>query len=255
MDIALITGLLLVDFIIIVALLWGLARTFKLKLSLGQAIILTLTQGLLTIAIEGLITLTGAKPEILIEVLFLPASFAIFYWLLKKFAGARWPKSLSLLISWSVLAAIIIVILGSIMAITGYQNFQVFGKSMEPTYKEGDNVLVRKFSNDFQRSDQVVYKRKDESPMAIGTIIGLPGEEIEIRNNTVFINGSSHDEPFRQGTMADFSVKLRGDQYFVLPDNRQTYQGFYDGRIVTKDRFAGEVWGKSDTLTKYFISL
>ena len=53
-------------------------------------------------------------------------------------------------------------------------------------------------------------------------VIGLPGEEIEIRNHQVRINGETLDEPYAEspthGTLEP--LRLGSDQIFLMGDNR-----------------------------------
>ena len=69
----------------------------------------------------------------------------------------------------------------------------VVGDSMVPTLEDKQILLLNKINyriNEIERYDVVVIKvEKNE---IIKRIIGLPGENIEYRNNTLYING--HEE-------------------------------------------------------------
>ncbi len=57
----------------------------------------------------------------------------------------------------------------------------------------------------------------------IKRVVGLPGETIEIRENTVFVDGVALDEPYLPTgiTMDDMPPRtLRADELFVMGDNR-----------------------------------
>ena len=66
----------------------------------------------------------------------------------------------------------------------------VVGDSMVPTLKEDQILLLNKINysiNEIERYDIVVIKvGKNE---IIKRVIGLPGENIEYRSNTLYING------------------------------------------------------------------
>ena len=69
----------------------------------------------------------------------------------------------------------------------------VVGDSMVPTLKDGQILLLNKFDykiNDIERYDIVVIKVGNGE--IIKRVIGLPGENIEYRDNTLYING--HEE-------------------------------------------------------------
>ena len=73
------------------------------------------------------------------------------------------------------------------------QAYNIPSGSMKPTLLVGDFILVNKLVYRFsepQRGDIVVFKYPiDPNIDFIKRIIALPGEEVEVRNNQVFING------------------------------------------------------------------
>ncbi|MGM0500966.1 MAG: signal peptidase I [Bacillota bacterium] len=72
------------------------------------------------------------------------------------------------------------------------QSFVVSGSSMEPTLDSGERLFVNKFLYYFQspqRGDIVVLNPSADSRDYIKRVIGLPGEEIEIINGTLYIDG------------------------------------------------------------------
>jgi signal peptidase I len=89
------------------------------------------------------------------------------------------------------LIAIVIVVL-LIRAFVA-QAYNIPSGSMKPTLLVGDFILVNKLVYRFsepRRGDIVVFKYPiDPNIDFIKRIIALPGEEVEVRNNQVFING------------------------------------------------------------------
>ena len=60
----------------------------------------------------------------------------------------------------------------------------------------------------------------------IKRVIGLPGETVEIKDNTIYINGEELKEYYgyydSEKKMDDYAAyTLRTDEYFVLGDNRE----------------------------------
>ncbi len=111
------------------------------------------------------------------------------------------------------------------------QAFYIPSRSMEPTLRIGDRVLVNKLSykvHDVNRGDIVVFERpKDEPPDAIKDlikrVIGLPGETISTQNGQVFIDGRPLSEPYLPtGTVTDNlpPTKVPDGEVFVMGDNR-----------------------------------
>lgn len=98
---------------------------------------------------------------------------------------------------------------------------QVNGESMMKTLRDGDimilNVIGYRFEN-IKRFDIVVVDTKEE--YIIKRIIGLPGEEVEYKDNHLYINGKEIIDNHGSKKTDDFKVKVPKDSYFVLGDNR-----------------------------------
>lgn len=107
---------------------------------------------------------------------------------------------------------------------------------MVPTLEDNQILLLNKFDykmNEIERYDIVVIKvGKSE---IIKRIIGLPGENIEYRNNVLYINGHETEQKYEFDT-EDFTLKsicncekIPQDKYLVLGDNRAVSS---DSRII-----------------------
>lgn len=112
----------------------------------------------------------------------------------------------------------------------------VVGDSMVPTLKDNQLLLLNKIDykfNKIKRYDIVVIKvGKSE---IIKRVIGLPGENIEYRNNQLYINGHTAENDYNFDT-EDFTLKsicncdkIPQDKYLVLGDNRMVSS---DSRII-----------------------
>jgi signal peptidase I len=92
-------------------------------------------------------------------------------------------------ISELIVIVIIVLLIRTFVA----QAYNIPSGSMKPTLLVGDFILVNKLLYRFsepQRGDIVVFKYPiDPNIDFIKRIIALPGEEVEVRNNQVFING------------------------------------------------------------------
>jgi signal peptidase I len=173
---------------------------------------------------------------------------------------------------------VIAVILALFVRTWVVQAFKIPTGSMENNLLIGDHLLVNKFVfgptplaigravlpvRAPRRGDIVVFKYPDEPDRDfIKRIIGLPGETVELRNKTVFINGQPIDEPYVHflsppssdyQEVTSFDVRERygpvtvpPDQYFVMGDNRDNsqdsrYWGFLP-RAYIKGRAALIYW-------------
>lgn len=119
--------------------------------------------------------------------------------------------------------------LSVLMSIYVIQSTSVIGKSMEPTLKEGEKILVNKLLyqwNAPKRFDIIVFRYLyKDNEYYIKRIIGLPGETVQIIDGKVYIDGKELDDPFgsipiEKAKRADKPITLGEDEYFVLGDNR-----------------------------------
>jgi len=112
--------------------------------------------------------------------------------------------------------------------------FVIPSRSMSPTIQPGDRILVDKLWYDIKhirRNDLVVFRSEGpNSPCYIMRIAGIPGDEIEIKNERVFINGTEWDDKHAVfkgllpplANFANFGpIKVPEDHFFVLGDNRR----------------------------------
>lgn len=113
------------------------------------------------------------------------------------------------------------------------QPFIVSGSSMDPTFDNGNYLIVDQISYRFEkptRGEVIIFKYpNDPSKFFIKRIIGLPGEKVEIINGEVYIRGASGadsmklNEPYIEANRQKYdnwNVSLGEDEYFVMGDNR-----------------------------------
>jgi signal peptidase I len=117
-----------------------------------------------------------------------------------------------------VLAAFIITFIA--------QSFVVEGSSMEPSLHNRERLLVNKLVYRFRKPEygDVVVFRYPANPKRrfIKRVIGVPGDEVEVRDGFVIVNGMTLDEDYTMDlTYGYFGPKTVPDgHYFVLGDNR-----------------------------------
>lgn len=110
------------------------------------------------------------------------------------------------------------------------QAFKIPSGSMLPTLQVGDHILVSKFIYWFaepKRGDIIVFKYpRNEKKDFIKRVVGLPGERVEMRSTTVYINGEPLKEPYaRYNNMIEHRnnfgpVVVPSGYLFVMGDNR-----------------------------------
>ncbi len=118
---------------------------------------------------------------------------------------------------WAVYVIIIVaVILIRTFVVTP---IRVNGTSMYPTLDNGNFMILKKYDKDIDRFDIVVIKRGKER--LIKRVIGLPKEDIEYKENELYINDEQMENEFGDGYTNDFVDYCAKDEYFVLGDNRE----------------------------------
>src|SRR5262245_22923216 len=116
----------------------------------------------------------------------------------------------------------------------------IVGNSMLPTLRSGQLVLINKLayrSRPPERGDIVLVWTGRE--LWTKRVLGLPGEEIEIRNGTFYVNGSPLREPYvRFNDSCDIaSGRLGPNRFVVAGDNRQSVMIV----VVNRERILGRL--------------
>jgi len=156
----------------------------------------------------------------------------------------------------SVIAIILISIIAGLYLskireqpkITKPQNLKVFvikDHSMEPTLNIGDEVIVDLDyykNNKPQRNDFIVFRFKTRDKPFVKRVIGLTGEQIEIKNGIVYINRIELDEPYAEKDNSNFKLKtVPKNSVFVLGDNRDYSFDSRDWGFLPMSRVIGKV--------------
>ncbi len=144
-------------------------------------------------------------------------------------------KKQSMLVGEILESVAIAVILAVIIRFFLFQPFYIPSGSMEPTLKPGDRIIVNKITYRFstpERGDIMVFKYpRDPERDFIKRVVGLPGENIEIKDSIVYINKKQAPQPFLAPgiSFANFGpVKIPEGNYFMMGDNRNNSE---DSRV------------------------
>lgn len=159
------------------------------------------------------------------------------------------------------IAEVVLLALGLYLVINfAVQTVHVVGLSMYPTLNNDDYLIATKLDYRFHNPDRgdIIIMRDpfDPSKDFIKRVIGLPGDELLIRDGKVFINGKLLEEPYLNpepwtinanyppaaGTGPGSPVKLSPGNYFVMGDNRNRSS---DSRVfgqVKRDQIEARAW-------------
>jgi len=136
------------------------------------------------------------------------------------------------------------------------QPFYVKGASMEPNFHNNEYLIVDEISYRFnkpRRGDIVVFRYpKNPQEYFIKRLIGLPGETIEIKDESVIIfnkdypNGIKLKETYLEPNIKTYGfnkekVILGEKEFFFLGDNRTASKDSRTFGPVNKDLIIGKV--------------
>lgn len=133
------------------------------------------------------------------------------------------------------------------------QKVSTVGDSMKPVLNNGDMVLVNRLVYNAmmpRRGDVIVFKPKGNknSHYYIKRVIGLPGETVEIIENSIFIDGERLEEEYETSDITDVGaaadkIELGENEYFVLGDDRENSKDSRSADVGNVKRV--DIYGKA----------
>lgn len=143
------------------------------------------------------------------------------------------------------------VVLAVVLIVFIYQPVKVEGTSMMPGLTDQERIFINKYtyklgSGSIERLDLVVFNYPyDPTQSYIKRIIGLPGDQIQINEGTVYVNGKKLDEPYVPAEYRDHrsvdKETVPMDHYFVLGDHRSSSNDSRVWGFVSRK----EIYGKA----------
>ncbi|MFS1664310.1 signal peptidase I [Streptococcus sp. zg-JUN1979] len=142
-----------------------------------------------------------------------------------------------------------------------FSTFKVHDDAANTYLNSGDIVLVNK-NKDPQYKDFIVYE--EDGIYYISRIIGMPGEQVTVMDDILYINNLHQEEPYIEAIKAkyqstndnqiaftsDFSVSsltngkeetIPKDRYLVLNDNRQNTNDSRRFGLINKKQIKGVI--------------
>ena len=159
-----------------------------------------------------------------------------------------------------VLTIVIFLVIQTFVA----QPYRVQQESMRTTLEPDEYVLVDKITprfDDYSRGDIVVFnpvtreescteppvEQEDDEPPFIKRVIGQPGDRVEIRDGSVWLNETRLDEPYVLGGSTtnngvETAWTVPPDQLFVMGDNRRNSTDSRSFGPVCQADVVGRAW-------------
>lgn len=136
-----------------------------------------------------------------------------------------------------------------------FQPHKIKGDSMQPNYPDGEYLLTDKVTyrfNEPKRGDVIVF----EAPGASGDeyikrIVGLPGDNVSVRDGKVYVNGQLLNEDYLSSSLYTSggvflengsTITVTDNNYFVLGDNRPYSSDSRAWGLVEKSKISGRAW-------------
>ena len=151
----------------------------------------------------------------------------------------------------AVAEIVVLVLLAFTLAMTTktyvVEAYEIKGRSMVPTFDDGQRVVVLKLFSDIQRGDIVIFSSQDDPGKdLIKRVIALPGERIQIRKGLVRINGKVLKEGYLEDKDyglydAEIDEEVGLGQIYVLGDNRDDSHDSRRFGSVSEESLKGKV--------------
>ena len=153
-----------------------------------------------------------------------------------------------------LIGIVIVVFLAFVIVSSVGMKTSVVGDSMEPGLASGQEILINRVVyrlSSPKRGDVVVFlpNGNQNSHFYVKRVVGLPGDRIQIRDGSVYVDGVPLQEDGDFDSMADAGIaenelELAADEYFVLGDNRNSSEDSRSGNIgaVKRDDIIGKAW-------------
>lgn len=130
---------------------------------------------------------------------------------------------------------------------------KITGNSMIPTLHDGEQVFAEKLSinnNSIKRGEILIIKHpKQPKVLLVKRVIGLPNDDVEIRDNFVFVNDVKINEPYLSpdtktsgyGEIPN-NTKIRIDEggYLLLGDNRENSADSREWGLIDENLIVGK---------------
>lgn len=124
------------------------------------------------------------------------------------------------ILEWIVAIAVAIALIALITKFVG-KSYSIKGDSMDPTLKDGERVVVNIIGyklGGVEKGNVIVFhaNKKDDY---VKRVIGTPGDSVEYKNDTLYVNGKKQSEPY-----LNYNEKRKQAEYITGSFKTKIYQ-------------------------------
>lgn len=146
------------------------------------------------------------------------------------------------LIAFVIILAVLFAIFHWVIGVSFVQ-----GSSMYPTLHDRDIACYSRVYSNYEKGD-VISIRMPSGEFFVKRIIALPGDEVDIKDGKVYVNGEALEEDYTigitelQDSSDTYPLTIEEGQIYVLGDNRE---GSKDSRTfgpIVEGQVTGKIW-------------
>ncbi|MFH1415094.1 MAG: signal peptidase I [Elusimicrobiota bacterium] len=152
---------------------------------------------------------------------------------------------------------LLVILIGVLLAVLFrrycFEVVYIASPSMESAYSVKDELIINKLAylfKDPERGDIVLLYSPLCSKDMVKRIVGLPGEELSIKEKQVYIDGKPLEEKYADYVRSDEILVGDNIDVFIIPKNHYFVMG--DNRDVSRD---SRDWLEEKGLQKESISI
>ena len=166
------------------------------------------------------------------------------------------------IMEWIVAIAVALALIFAVKTFVG-KPYTIKGDSMDPTLKDSERVMVNIIGYKIGgvKKGNVIVFHANNTDDYVKRVIGIPGDSVEYKNDTLYVNGKKQQEPylnynekrkqieyitgtFKTKDLPNANPKsnvIPKGKYLVLGDNREVSKDSRSFGLIDKDQIVGKV--------------